>query len=166
MSRRGSTQPLLTLRRLRFVLCSAGMTVDAEEERLLDREAELLARYLVGRAAAPELVARYRTANGAIWESGPPPREAALVAFVRRHPWSLPYLDAAAALLQPGGRLRGKVLVMAAVLETSPAFADEFLPRDVSRGRALAQLVGAGVAATARAAGGMLLYPMVVRGAA
>jgi hypothetical protein len=142
------------------------MTVDAAEERLLDGEADQLARYLVGRSAPPELAARYRAANGAIWAGAPARREAALVDFVRRHPWSLPYLDAAAALVQPGGRLRGKVLVMAAVLETSPALAEEFLPRDVPRGRALAQLLGAGVAAVAQAAGGLLLYPLAVRGAA
>lgn len=141
------------------------MTVDAAEERLLDGEADLLARYLVGRPAPPELVARYRAANRAIWNVGPPRREAALVAFVRRHPWSLSYLDAASALVQPSGRLRGKVLVMAAVLETSPALSDEFLPRDVPRGRVLAQLVRTGVAAVVRAAGGLLLYPLAVRGA-
>lgn len=142
------------------------MTVDAAEERLLDGEADLLARYLVGCPVPPELAARYRAANRAIWDGAPARREAALVAFVRRHPWSLPYLDAASALVQPGGRLRGKVLVMAAVLETSPALADEFLPRDVPRGRALIQLAAAGLAAATRAAGGLLLYPLAVRGAA
>ena len=71
-----------------------------------------------------------------------------LVAFARRHPWTVGPLDAATSVLQPGGVLHAKVLTMAAILETSPAFADEFLPRSVSRARCSWQLVVGGAAAS------------------
>ncbi len=128
-----------------------------------DEDAVLLARYLVGREPEPELIARYREAVRTTWPTAPPPREAALVAFVRRHPWSLGPLDAAAALVQPAGRLRGTVLVMSAILETSPAFADDFLPQSAPLGSTVLRLVRDGTVAVAKAAVGLLLYPVAAR---
>jgi hypothetical protein len=55
-----------------------------------------------------------------------------LIAFALVHPWALGCLDAASGVLGPEGRLRGKLLLMAAILEASPEFADEFLPRSTS----------------------------------
>jgi hypothetical protein len=139
------------------------MTVEDTERRALDAEALMLTRYLVGTTPSPDLIERYREANRTLWTAPPPPFEAGLVAFVRRHPWSLGCLDAAAALRQPAGRLRGKVLVMSAVLETSPALADEFLPRSVPAGMLVVRLAAAGAVAIAQAALGLLLYPLAVR---
>src|SRR5207249_3660259 len=81
----------------------------------------------------------------------------------RRHPWSVSLLDAASGLLRPGSLLRNKILLMAAILETSPAFADEFLPRDARPLGLLLALVAHGTVAVARAALGAVVYAAAVR---
>lgn len=129
-------------------------------------EAEIFSRYLVGRAAPAALVERYRDAGRAIWAAGAAPAEESVVAFVRRHPWAVGPLDAATSLLHPGGYLRSKILTMAAILEASPAFADEFLPRSVSGARLAWQVVAGGAAASLQALAGMLLLPLARRGQA
>jgi hypothetical protein len=86
-----------------------------------------------------------------------------VLAWVRRHPWSVGPLDAACGLARPGGALRNRVLLMAAVLETTPEFADDFLPHHLGP-LALAARVGvAGVLAVANALGGLLLLKLAVR---
>ncbi len=90
-------------------------------------------------------------------------RGAAVAAFALRHPWSLPFLDAACGIMQPQGILRSKLLLMAAVLEASPEFADDFLPRDTPRTALAAKLVFFGLAAVTRTVLGLLLYPVVRR---
>ena len=118
-------------------------------------EARVFARYLVRAEPAPELVARYADAMAALFPEPPPPADAALVRFASERPWSVPFLDAAAGLIAPSSRLRAKILVMAAILETTPALADEFLPRnDVPLGTLVIRLAGAGLAAVGYALGG------------
>jgi len=80
----------------------------------------------------------------------PDARETAVVEYVRRHAWSLPFLEAASALLRPGSLLRNKVLMMGAILETSPAFAEEFLPRNVSLLALVFRVFASGTAAVVR----------------
>src|SRR5438477_612973 len=138
------------------------MPGDADEARALDLEARLFARYLVGRPPPAELVERYRAANAAIFTEPVAREDAALVAFARRHPWSVSLLDAASGLLRPGSLLRNKILLMAAILETSPAFADEFLPRDARPLRLLLALLAHGTLAVARAALGAVVYAAAV----
>src|SRR5438046_9346229 len=113
------------------------MPDDADEAPALEAEARLFTRYLVGRPPPAELVDRYRAANAAIFTEPVAREDAALVAFARRHPWSVSLLDAASGLLRPGSLLRNKILLMAAILETSPAFAAELLPRDARPPRLL-----------------------------
>jgi hypothetical protein len=139
---------------VRDAVCSSGA---------LEAEAHLFGRYLVGRTPPADHVARYCAATCTLWPAAVPPAEAALVAFVRRHPWSLGPLDAAAALLQPGGQLRGKILTMTAVLEASPDFADEFLPRSVSGPAFVGRLLLSGVVAVALALVGLPLYLVATR---
>jgi hypothetical protein len=129
----------------------------------LEAEARIFGRYLVGSPPEPVLVARYCAASRTLWPDPPGPRDAAVLAFVRRRPWSVGPLDAAAALLDPGGLLRSKVLVMSALLEATPAYADAFLPRAVSTPALLWQLASSGAVAVAQAALGALLYPLVGR---
>jgi hypothetical protein len=133
------------------------------DDAVLEAEARIFARYLVGRTPAPDLVARYRDANRALWSGAPGPGDAERLAFVRRHPWSVGPLDAAAALLDPAGQLRSKVLVAAAILEATPAHADDFLPRAVSVAALFWRLAVSGTAAVALAFLGVLLWPLAGR---
>jgi hypothetical protein len=126
----------------------------------LEAEARLFSRYLVGTTPAPEIVVRYRDASRTLW---PGPRDAALLEFVRRHSWSVGPLDAAAALLDRGGMLRSKILVASAILETTTAHADDFLPRTVSVWALLWRLIASGVVATVQAAVGVALWPLAGR---
>ena len=93
------------------------------------------------------------------------PREASVVGFVRRHPWSAAPLDAASGLLAPRGLLRAKVLIMAAVLETSREFAGEFLPseRPLGPARLVAALAGLGLVGVVQVLLGAALYPIAIR---
>jgi len=134
-----------------------------QHDSLLEAEARIFTRYLVGRTPAPELITRYCAASRALWPGAPGPGEAERLAFVRRHPWSVGPLDAAAALLDPGGQLRGKVLVAAAILETTPAHADDFLPRSVSVAALFWRLAASGTLAVAEAVLGALLWPLAGR---
>src|SRR5206468_10013985 len=129
----------------------------------LDTEARVFGRYLVGRIPPRELVARYRDASRTLFVRAVSPADAAIVRFARRHPWSAGFLDAAEGLVHPGGLLRSKILVMSAILETSPAFADEFLPRSVHPLRLVARLAVSGTAAVFRAAVGVVLHRAAAR---
>jgi hypothetical protein len=126
-------------------------------------EARIFARYLVGRNPSPAHVDRYVAATRTHFPDPMSPDDAAVLAWVRRHPWSVGPLDAACGLARPGGALRNRVLLMAAVLEATPEFADDFLPHHLGP-LALAARVGvAGVVAVANALGGLLLLKLAVR---
>jgi hypothetical protein len=127
------------------------------------REARIFARYLVGRVPPPSLVARYREATRIIWPTHAPVDHDPLLTFVRRHPWSLGPLDAATSLLQPGAALRARILTMAAILEASPEFADDFLPRGASASRLVWTVVTAGAVTTLHAVAGLALLPVARR---
>jgi len=133
------------------------------DDTALDSEARILGRYLVGGTPEPAVMARYCAACRALWPAPPGARDAALLDFVRRRPWSVGPLDAAAALLDPGGLLRSKVLVMSALLEATPAHADDFLPRSASAPALLWRLASSGTVAVLQAAVGALLYRLVGR---
>lgn len=133
------------------------------DHSVLEAEARIFARYLVGRVPAADVVARYCDASRALWPDAPGPGNAERLAFVRRHPWSVGPLDGAAALLDAGGQLRSKVLVMAAILETTTAHADDFLPRTVSLPALFWRLAASGTMAVALAVLGALLWPLAGR---
>jgi hypothetical protein len=129
----------------------------------LEGEARLFARYLVGVVPAEGLIARYAHACRILFPEPGSPRDEALLAFARRHSWSVSFLDAACGLLWRGARMREKVLVMAAVLEASPDFAEEFLPRTVGPLALFVQLAAVGIVAVGRAVAGLLLLPLAMR---
>ena len=129
-------------------------------------EARIFTRYLVGRDPTPALIERYVAASRTHFPDTPPPEDAAVLAWARAHPWSTGLLDAAAALLRPAGPLRNRVLLMAAILETTPEFADAFLPRQVGPLALVVRVGLAGVVAVANTLVGALLYKAVVRRAA
>jgi len=115
------------------------------DDAALRGEARILARYLLSHECPDEVQERYargtRTLHGALNARG----ELAVARFALEHPAALPFLDAAAALTGRGRLLRAKLQLMAAVLEASPRFVDEFLPRRTALWRAglLATWIGA-----------------------
>ena len=126
-------------------------------------EARLFGRYLVGREPGEAPVERYVAACRTHFPEAARADDAAVLAWVRRHPWSVGMLDAASGLLRPGGPLRNRILLMAAILESTPEFADHFLPRQVGP-LALALRVGAaGAVAVANAVIGAVLLKALVR---
>ena len=86
--------------------------------------------------------------------------------FCVGHPWSLPLIDAAAALTGRAPLLRARLQLMAAVLETTPEFADDFLPRVRSRASVLATVAWSGIMAAGKALLGAPLLFVVRRTAA
>jgi len=135
----------------------------AEDSRSLQTEARVFSRYLVGRDPPDELIGRYERANRALFTEPVDQRDRALVGFVGRHPWSVSFLDAASGLLRPNGLLRGKILTMGAILETSTEFADEFLPRAAHPAALVLRLFMLGVVAVTCAVLGSLLYGVAIR---
>ena len=130
---------------------------------VLDLEAQVFGRYLVGERPPAELVARYRAANETLFAEPVSGEDAAIVAFARRHPWSVGPLDAATGLFRPASALRNKILVMAAILEATPAFADEFLLPPVRPVALALRVTGLGLVAVARTLFGVALLPLAAR---
>ena len=135
----------------------------SDDPRDLEREAEIFGRYLVGRVPSPAIIARYVAASETLFTADASPADRGTIAFVRRHPWSVGLLDGAAGLLRPGGQLRGRILVMGAILEASPEYADEFLPRNASPVAFLLGLAVFGALAVVRALAGIPLHAAVAR---
>jgi len=129
----------------------------------LETEARVFGRYLVGRVPPPAIVDRYRRANETLLSAPVAPADAALLDFVHRHPWSVSFLDAASGLLRPANTLRSKLLVMSAILEASPEFADDFLPESIHPVGLVLRLAVSGTAAVLRAILGAALLGVAVR---
>jgi len=117
----------------------------------------MFGRYLIGGAPSPEAVGRYVEACGAIFPTPPDRGDAVLLDFVRRHPWAIGPLDAASGMVAPGSAIRGRLLLMLALLETTPAHADFFLAPSRSPGGLLLHLARCGVVALLKAAAGLPL---------
>ena len=107
---------------------------------MVTAEASALSRYLVNRDCPTEMVERYDRGRALL--AGPGAGRDAVTAFAIDRPWSLPFLDAGAAFVHGGETLRARVLLMAAILEASTRFADEFSARDTGRGRLLVETAG------------------------
>ncbi len=104
-------------------------TPETIDDAALLVEAAVLTRFVVGREAGPEFAARYVAAHQHLLREPIEPRDATLLSLVIHRRWLLPCVDAALALRRPAALLHKKTLLMAAILEASPRFADDFLPR-------------------------------------
>jgi hypothetical protein len=124
-------------------------------------ECRIIGNYLVGKPLPPELSQRYIDAHGILF-----PSEAAtdlsLVRFVRRYPWSLPFLDARLGFLKSDSLLRQKILLMTAILEATPEFTEFFLPNPMSRCKLFFCLIRYGVSAVTKLLIGLILFPLAV----
>jgi hypothetical protein len=120
---------------------------DCFDVGMLKKEAILFSQYL-GKSNPPkELIERYINANKKLEIDVPSGIDAEILKYIHAHPWSVPFLDAATGILRPETSIRKKIYVMAAVLETSPLFAEDFLPIDSSPIKLLLQLLVYGLLA-------------------
>ena len=126
-------------------------------------EAALLARYVAGIEATPVVAVRYARACEVRLAAPPHPREAAVLAFARRHPWALPLLDAAAGLLRPQSLLRRKLILMLAIVETMPEHAAMFVSAPHGRARTIARVLWWSGMSLLKLIGGLVLYPLASR---
>jgi hypothetical protein len=92
-------------------------------------EAALFSRYILGRETTAEIKERYAQGCRKLMGGEPRPEDSAAVDFAVRHPWSLPFLDAAAGLVAPDSLLRKKLFVALAIVEATPEHADFFSPK-------------------------------------
>jgi hypothetical protein len=92
-------------------------------------EAALFSRYILGRETTAEIKERYARACRKLFGKQPRPQDSAVVEFAVRHPWSLPFLDAAAGLVAPESLLRKKLFVVLAIVEATTEHSDFFSPK-------------------------------------
>ena len=118
-------------------------------------EADRMALYLVGKPAGEREKRIYADAMQKLGQELSPAEAAlwrSMLASGRRMAWA----DSGLALVRPSSPLRRRLLVMLAILEASPDFADCFLPRRFPAGRALA-VAAAAVRGAFRVAVGVLV---------
>ena len=135
---------------------------------VLEEEAQRLARYLLGEGTTEEIARRYATALRKVaGETRTAQRGSArgeqVAAFALRNAWSLPFLDAAASFLEPHGLLRTKLLLMLALLETSPEHVHCFRIAERSRVAVAGRVLARGLASAFELAVGLVLYPFASR---
>lgn len=128
----------------------------------LAHECRVITRYLLGQDPPQDLIQRYLQANSALFTYKASHSDLAVVAFVRRNPWSLPFIDAASALFRPNSLLRNKILVMIAILEATPQFAGAFIPEPSSIPQIAWRMAVYGISSMAKFLIGMFIYPFAV----
>ncbi|MDK2973185.1 MAG: hypothetical protein PWP23_2940 [Candidatus Sumerlaeota bacterium] len=128
-----------------------------------DREFALLARYLIGSVPPARFRARYESGCRALF--GDPAAHSAALRLALRRPALLPLLDAGCALRRREDPLRQRLLLLTAILEASPEYADVFLPRTLTWPKLLLALPLRGVFAAAKALAGAVLLLAVREGA-
>jgi hypothetical protein len=101
-------------------------------EAALRREAIRFSAYLVGIEPPEESVHLYLQAMSAL-DLSVTDTDRRLLRFTSRHQWSIGFVDAALALVRSNSVIRKKLLVLSAILEATPQFADLFLPVPRSR---------------------------------
>jgi hypothetical protein len=118
----------------------------------LRHEARLFGRYLVGRDPDEQLVERYVRANEVHGLGSD--RD---VEFAREHPWAIALLDASAGVIGGESLLRKKLLVMTAIVETTPALVDRTAPSAVGLPRLVLRVGFAGARSVAHVVSGIAL---------
>ncbi len=98
------------------------------EHQQHELEADQIAFHVVGRRAGEREKVLYSQAMG-ILKPSLNERETVLWESMLRSRLRMAWADAGLALVRPSSVLRRKLLVMVAILEASPDFADQFLPR-------------------------------------
>jgi len=117
-----------------------------------------MGRYLLGAVPPTEITERYAAAVGQLAAGEAPD---AVLAAALRCPVLLPLLDAACGLRRPGCVLRKRLLIMTAILETHPAYAERYMPRARGIVSLVAMLSWDGSVAVAKAVLGVPVLALV-----
>jgi hypothetical protein len=130
----------------------------------LMEEGRFFSRYLLGGQETTEAVLeRYAEASRILFRDPATPADLGVLRFLERRHWALPFLDAAAGLVDRDSLLRRKLLLTFAILETTPAHADAFTPVPGSRPAVVARLFAAAASSAFKALAGLLIYPFAKR---
>ncbi|GEM_PF-6980215 len=119
-------------------------------------EGRLLTRYVLGRTPPEDAAPRYAAAVRA--RLHPFPLRDPIGDFAIRHPLALPLLDAASGLAAPRSPLRTRLLIAAAITETMPQCAHDFLPRPMPRTALILTILGAALIASFKLLLGLPLF--------
>jgi hypothetical protein len=98
-------------------------------EEQLEKQAEILCRYLVGQAATQTIKQQYAH----FIQKDPLPisqADAKLLPHIDKHPWTIGIIDAALSLYDAESEVRRRLYVLFAILETSPDYYSKFLPTE------------------------------------
>ncbi len=123
----------------------------------------MFGRYLIGNEPGEALVERYCRANTELFVGEATAEDEAVLAFARRHPWSIPMLDAGSGLWGGESLLRKKLLVMTAIVETTRELAGRFEQRGIGIPRLALRLGVTGARTAFHAATGLALAAWVKR---
>lgn len=138
----------------------ATMKPSANQAQLID-EGRRLGRYLVGRPVPLDLLARYQQAH--VKRAADLDGDSPALALWRRRPWMLPLLDAGCARWRPEDPLRRKLMLMTAILECTPRYAEHFLPEHRGFWALALRVVWHGACGVVALAGARLLCPQLRR---
>lgn len=115
---------------LRFPLTIGGNTPMDEAE--LQSEARVLARHLMGDNAPAELLSRYTNCVRSKIGAGLDDKQNFMTSLALKRPTWIGPLDAFLGIYDRNHDLRKRLLIMAALMETTPNFAPQFLSSKVS----------------------------------
>ena len=134
----------------------------ASSPEALRQEAELFTRYLVGRRPSDYVAAKYRDGHRVIPYRDTPgtlPIDVFLVRVARRGVVSVWVADAYARIFRRDGPLRQKLVLLTAILESSPSFHEDMNgSKSTSRVRVYLTLLAIGLGFAARLAVAMLAF--------
>lgn len=125
------------------------------------RECRILSRHLIGVTPTREITTRYAAACRQLLGSRAPLSRIESLAY--RQPLLIGILDAGCGLVARDHVLRKKLLILTAILETTPEHARRFLPTRNRRPFILAELAFAGSIAACKALLGVPLVLLVGR---
>ncbi len=129
----------------------------------LRREADAFCRYLVDAPPPDALIERYVRANDVLLTEAPSPGDQAVIDFACAHPRSIAMLDAGTALSGKAPLFRKKLLVMMAIVETTPAFVGQTEPRNASLPGLAARLGLSAARMAVNVAAGLALSTAIAR---
>ncbi|MBC7861741.1 MAG: hypothetical protein IAF38_02130 [Bacteroidia bacterium] len=96
-----------------------------------EKEAEIFSKYLVKSSPSETLISRYVLACNKLKLAGNA-KDEKIVSFAVRNPFFLPLLDAGLTFSKHKSLLRKKIMIMLAILETTPEYYEQFNTKNYS----------------------------------